>query len=544
MTTPTRDFDPTSVIDQILTGQLPAPGQTSERDGLSAAEADFVETIAAWCANQDLATVVEAHDHVPDSVLGDLARLGAFRITIPEHYGGLGFSDTCLLAVLSVLTGEHATLCEIVAAHQVIGAVRPLLAFGTQTQRERYLPELVDHPSAFALNEPDLGYGSGPLQTTARLDLAHDGYRVTGTKTWITNATIATHTIVLADFEATEQTPGGITAVLIKADDPGVTRGPQSTFAGMHGLPNGRLQFENTWIPADRVIGGEGNGVDVALTCLGQCRAALPVAGLTTTTACLKQAVVWAQEDRQTRRGLHTHPQTQAHLATLMVEALIANAVTWCALAPGCAPTDIEAAKLIVSEAANRATDTVLQLVGGRGYETAASARLREATPWNIEQLWRDTRVTRIFDSSTEMLKDLLAQPLTGTHAPAASAARPGPAPDHASAAQTARLHEALSRNPEDPAVRATAVDCALDLFTLHCVDRYRQHLEEDDDPSTTGWYVTALSLHRRSDDHLRSLSDPTLLIRRRALAAELVQAPETLAGPFTHVLTALGAHR
>lgn len=544
MTTPTREFDPASVIDQILTGHLPDPGQLPERDELYAAEADFAETIATWCANQDLAVVVEAHDQIPDSILEDLARLGAFRITIPERYGGLGFSDTCLLAVLSVLTAEHATLCEIVAAHQVIGAVRPLLAFGTETQRERYLPELIEHPSAFALNEPDLGYGGGPLQTTARLDPAHDGYRVTGTKTWITNATIATHTIVLADLEPTEQTPGGSTAVLINVDDPGVTRGPQSTFAGMHGLPNGRLQFENTWVPADRIIGGEGNGVNVALTCLSQCRAALPVACLTTTTACLRQASAWAREDRQTRRGLHTHPQIQAHLATLMVEALIANAVTWCALAPGCAPTDIETAKLIVSEAANRATDTTLQLVGGRGYETAASARRRQATPWNIEQLWRDTRVTRIFDSSTEMLKDLLAQPLTDTPAPPKSATDPETAQTHTSAAQTARLYDALSRNPEDPVLRGVAVDCALDLFTLHCLERYRQHLGEDDEPSTTAWQVTALDLHRRIDDHLRNLSDPALLNRRGALAAELVGAPETPASPFTHVLTALGARR
>lgn len=544
MNTPTREFDPDSVIDQLLTGLAPGSSQPTTREGLSTDEAGFVKTIAAWCARQDLPALVEASTQVPEHLLQDLAQLGAFRITIPERYGGLGFSDTCLLGVLSVLTAEHASLCEIVAAHQVIGAVRPLLEFGTETQRARYLPELTDQVSAFALNEPDLGYGSGPLQTTGRFDPDQGVYRLTGTKTWITNATIASHAIVLVDLVATELSQGGITALLITADDPGVSRGPQSSFAGMHGLPNGQLRFEDARIPADRVIGGEGNGVEVALTCLGQCRAALPVAGLTTTVACLHQAVAWAHEDRQTRRGLHMHPQTQHHLASLMVEVLIANAVTWCALDRHCAPTDTEAAKLIVSEAANRATDTVLQLVGGRGYETAASARERDSTPWPIERFWRDTRVTRIFDSSTEMLKDLLAQPLTGPTATVQLEHPVADEPTRALAEQAARLYQAISVDPDNPWVRATAVDCALDLFTVSCLDRYRQYLNEEHEPTTTAWHIATTELQERIEGHLHTLSDFTQLAGRRALATELIYASATpLARPFTHPLTELGAH-
>lgn len=539
MTTPTRDYDPNSVIDQILSGHVPNPDQPHTRTTLSPEEARFVARITDWCSRQDVAERIESRTQVPADLLEQLAQLGAFRITIPTRYGGLGFSDACLLAVLSVLTSAHASLCEVIAAHQVIGAVRPLLEFGTEAQRDRYLPQLTEQVSAFALNEPELGYGSGPLRTTAFFDAEAGTYRVTGTKTWITNATIATHMIVLVDLAATKDSPGGITALLITADDPGVARGPQSRFAGMHGLPNGRLAFDDARIPADRVIGGEGNGVEVALTCLSQCRAALPVAGLTTILACLQQAVAWAGEDRQTRRGLHTHPQTQHHLSTLMVEALIANAVTWHALDEHCAPTDSEAAKLIVSEAANRATDTVMQLVGGRGYETAASARSREATPWPIERLWRDTRVTRIFDSSTEMLKDLLAQPPSTTSTTAPTTATGG------IAEQVSRLHHAIAREPADPWVRASAVDCALELFALACLDRYRRHLGEDDHAATTAWETAAEELHRRIDAHLHTLSNPSHLQRKRTLATELVNIPQTgLPGAFTRSLSDLGVHR
>lgn len=539
MTAATRPFDADSLIDQILTGHLADSDRTSPRPSLSAVESALVAAITEWCHRRDAAAIIENSGHVPEDVLAELGELGALRITIPAQYGGLGFSDACLLAVLSVLTTAHASLCEIVAAHQVIGAVRPLAEFGSEDQRARYLPDLLDRPSAFALNEPDLGYGNGPLRTTARLDPDHNVYRLTGVKTWITNATIASHVVVLVDVTPTEDSAGGVTALLIKTDDPGVTVGPQSTFAGLRGLPNGRLRFDDARVSAHRVIGGEGNGIEVALTCLAQCRAALPVACLTTITTCLAQAADWAGEDRQTRRGLHTHPQTQHHIATLLTDALIANAVTWFALDPRCAPTDAEAAKLILSETASRATDTLLQLVGGRGYETATSARERDSTPRPIERLWRDTRVTRIFDSSTEMLKDLLAQPPSTTPTTAPTTATGG------ITEQVSRLHHTIAREPDDPWVRASAVDCALELFTLACLDRYRRHLGEDDHAATTAWETAADELHRRIDAHLHTLSNPSHLQRKRTLATELLNIPQTgLPGAFTRPLSDLGVHR
>ncbi|MGN2299836.1 acyl-CoA dehydrogenase family protein [Micrococcus luteus KDCGSN] len=143
MTTPTRPFDAGSVIDQILTGHLNSASTPTARPGLSTSESAFVDAVSDWCARQDLAADIEANGQVPDKVLAELVELGALRIIIPQRYGGLGFSDTCLLSVLSVLTTAHASLCEIVAAHQVIGAVRPLTEFGTEHQRTRYLPELL-----------------------------------------------------------------------------------------------------------------------------------------------------------------------------------------------------------------------------------------------------------------------------------------------------------------------------------------------------------------------------------------------------------------
>lgn len=539
--TPTRPFDPDSVLDQLLAGRAPAWPEPGNGPALTSEESAFVTTIRTWCDRRDPAWSLESSEQVPADVLDELRTLGAFRITIPTRYGGLGYSDTCLLAVLAVLTTAHATLCEIVAAHQVIGAVRPLMAFGTDTQQSRYLPALLDQPSAFALNEPDLGYGLGPLTTTAHYDPDEDCYRVSGTKTWITNATIASHAVILVDLVPTQGSSGGITALLVSADDAGVSRGPRSSFAGLRGLPNGRLRFTNARIPADRLIGTEGGGLDVALTCLAQCRAALPVTCLTTTTACLIDAAAWAREDRQTRRGLHHNPQTQRHLARLMTLALIANAVTRYTIDPDCAATDAETAKLILSETATEATDTLVQLIGGRGYETAESARRRHETGWQAERLWRDTRVTRIFDSSTEMLKDLMAQPFDPPPGPASGA--PSSTPLAALADPAAQLHQYLSKHGEDPAVRAAAVDVALDLFTLYCLCRYQHELGEDHHPTTTAWDVLAGELHQRVEAGLDTMHTPDRLALTARLSAELTATEDAqrLAPPFTRTLTDLG---
>ena len=552
MSMPTRLFDPDSALDRLLAGHRPTPELApGARPRLSAAETAFLDTLRAWCADDALAAHVEASAQLPDRLLVELDELGAFRITIPRQYGGLGFSDACLLGALGVLSAAHSTLCEVVAAHQVVGAVRPLVMFGTEEQRSRYLPQLLHSASAFALNEAGLGYGIGPLSTTAWFDADNDCYRVSGTKTWITNATIASHAVVLVDLAHTPTSAGGITALLISSDDAGVVRGPHSSFAGLRGLPNGQLHFDDARIPADRAIGSTGEGIDVVLACLAACRAALPVACLATVTTCLENASAWAREERQTTRNLSTNPQIQAHLADLTTTALIANAVTWFALEPSCSTLDAEAAKVIVSELAAHAIDVVLQVVGGRGYETAASALLRSEPPSHIERIWRDTRITRIFDSSTEMLKDLIAQPVADApklqhlapSAVSADATPPTPAVSEPWIAElSASLHESLASGPEDLQRRAVAVDCALALYAAHCLDHYRSHLGEDVAPTTAAWNVALDELCTQAEVHLRRLDDAPSRVARADLAAELTSGAINRTVAFTLPLAEIGA--
>lgn len=555
MSVPSRPFAPDSALDQLLTGRRPAPVvEPGSRPQLSAAEGAFLDTLRAWCADDALATEVEASAQIPDRLLAQLDELGAFRITIPRQYGGLGFSDACLLGALGILSAAHMTLCEVVAAHQVVGAVRPLVMFGTAEQCSRYLPQLLHSVSAFALNEAALGYGLGALSTKAWFDADLDCYRVSGTKTWITNATIASYAIVLVDLAATPASAGGVTALLISSEDDGVGRGPQSSFAGLRGLPNGQLRFDDARIPADRVIGDVGQGVEVVLACLAPCRAALPVVGLTTVTTCVQNASAWACEERQTTRGLPTNPQLQAHLADLTTTALVANAVTWFALDSRCAALDAEAAKIIVSELAAHATDVVLQVVGGRGYETAASASARSEAPNHIERIWRDTRITRIFDSSTEMLKDLIAQPVADAPNSRDCSTPPGspedPDPSGAVVSEpwiselSQALHEALSTCPEDPRRRAVAVECALALFAAHCVDRYRSHLEDNAASATVAWGVALDDLRTQGEGHLRRLDDAPRCTARADLAAELVAGSIDHAAAFSRPLTEIGGAR
>ncbi|MDV8022658.1 acyl-CoA dehydrogenase family protein [Rhodococcus sp. IEGM 1330] len=542
--TTARPFDPSSVVDQLLSGHLPTHPRDRPVRPLTTEELAFLEDIRTWCDSTDLAAEIESSQQIPTHMLDDLGRLGAFRIIIPEQHGGLGFSDDCLLAVLAVLTSAHSTLCEVVAAHQVIGAVRPLLVFGTDEQQAQYLPELTGQVSAFALNESALGYGTEPLTTTAHYDPVLDCYLVTGSKTWITNAPIASHVVVLVDLMPTQLSGGGVTALLVKASDDGVARGPGSSFAGLRGLPNGQLNFDDARIPADRLIGTEGAGFDVALTCLSKSRAALPVVCLATMTTCLADAAAWVREDRQTRRGLHTNPQIQRHLARLMTLGLIANAVTWFVLDPHCADTDAEAAKLILSESAAEATDILLQLVGGRGYETAESARRRRAPASRAERLWRDTRVTRIFDGSTEMLKDMMAQPFSGTPPLEHTTCAPSDEQMTILAVQAAHLRDIVRRH-DDQWVRAAALDCVLDMFTFYCVRRFQQELGETEQPITGVWEVTTETLTQRIALGLESAANSDRLAKIARLATELTSRTAAHHSPaLRRPLAELGVHR
>lgn len=479
----TRPMDPDSVIDQLLSGLVPEPSPGASALRVTEPEARLLEAVVAWCSDSDVAATIETADALPDALIGELADLGALRITVPREYGGLGFSDTCLLAVLSALAAEHATLCEIVAAHQVIGAVRPLVRFGTPEQRSRHLPRCTRTVTAFALNEPELGYQTENLQTTARFDPASDRYALTGEKCWITNATVASQIVVLAEAQPSPDAPGGVTAFLVEAGDPGVHVTSRSRFAGLHGLPNGTVRLIDAHLPASRRLGSEGQGLEIALACLEECRTALPVSCLTTIGWCLQQARAWAAEARQRQRNLPTNPQIERHLARLATLGHLGHAVTWHAMRDACAPMDRDAAKVVLSEAAGEATDILMQLYGGRGYETAASAAQRGAQPFAVERVWRDTRVSRIFDGSTELLKDAMAQPMAS---PARAPARREPEivdPDtrflRQSVAELHRLLEVAADRPGAERIPAEGVECVMAMFVLHATLAYREHTND-----------------------------------------------------------------
>ena len=251
------------------------------------------------------------------------------------------------------------------------------------------------------------------------------GYRITGTKLWATNGAIADVVVVMAVVPEREGHRGGITAFICPADAEGVTVEARNAFMGLRGIENSVTRFEDVLVPAENVIGGEGKGLKIALATLNTGRLSLPAICAATTKHALKIAREWAAERRQWGRPIGEHDPVAQHLAFIAGTAFGLEAVVDVSSRLADDQRNdvrIEAAlaKLYASELGWRAVDAMIQVRGGRGYETAASLAARGEKPVPAEQLLRDMRINRIFEGSTEIMHLLIAREAVDQHLQAA----------------------------------------------------------------------------------------------------------------------------
>lgn len=381
--------------------------------GIDADAEAFLARLRAFCADKVDGRLIERDDRIPDEVVEGLRDLGAFAIKLPREYGGLGLSGVCYHRALMIVSSAHSSLGELLGAHQAIGLIQPLRLFGTDAQKRELLPRCVREISAFALTEPDIGNDPFRMRTTAT-GTDDGGYRLDGVKLWTTNGTIAHLIVVMALVPPSESGPGGMSAFVVEADAPGVTVEHRSSFLGLRGLENGVVRLHGVRVPQSRRIGPEGQGLQVALAAQDTGRLSMPAVCAAAAKWSLKIAREWSGVRVQWDRPIGEHEAVAGKIAYIAATAFALEAMVEVSGRHADAGlvdthTEAELAKLFASEQAWRVADELLQIRGGRGYETAESAAARGERGVPVEQLFRDLRVGRIFDGSSEALRVFIA---------------------------------------------------------------------------------------------------------------------------------------
>lgn len=388
---------------------------------LDSAEEQFLSRLRDFCEKEVDSAEIERTDRIPDGVIEGLKDLGALSIKIPKEYGGQGLSSLCYYRALMLTSTTHPALSELLGAHQAIGLAQPITLFGTDEQKREFLPRCVREISAFALTEADIGNDPYRMHTQALYDPAADSYVLDGVKTWTTNGVIADLLVVMAVVAPSDGSSGGMTAFIVEADSPGVTVEHRSSFLGLRGLENGCIRLHQVTVPAGRRIGEVGAGLEVALAAQDTGRLSLPAVCAAAAKWSLSVARQWSTVRVQWDKPIGEHDAVAGKLAFIAATAFALEAmveVTGRRAAQGDTDTrlDAELAKLFAAEKACSVADELVQIRGGRGYETADSAVARGERGVPVEQLLRDVRVGRIFDGSSEALRSFIAHDLIELH--------------------------------------------------------------------------------------------------------------------------------
>lgn len=397
----------------------PYPTQSAEdRDQGDA----FIRQLETYLREHVDPDAIDRDGEIPQEVFEGLAKLGAFGIKISPEYGGLGLSQTNYCRAAMVLGSYCANLTALLSAHQSIGVPQPLILFGTEEQKRKFLPRMAKgEVSAFALTEPKVGSDPAKMETHAEPMEDGEHFLLNGEKLWCTNGVKAGVLVVMAKTPPKDGRRQ-VTAFIVETDTPGVEIVSRCHFMGLKALYNAVVRFHDVKVPRENIILAEGKGLRVALTTLNTGRLTLPAACTGLSKLCVEIVRNWAGERVQWGQAIGKHAAIAEKIARMTAQTFAMEAMTYytASLVDKNKRADIriEAAmcKLWATERSWEIINETMQIRGGRGYETAASLAARGEEPIAVERFLRDSRINTIFEGSSEIMRLFIAREALDPH--------------------------------------------------------------------------------------------------------------------------------
>jgi alkylation response protein AidB-like acyl-CoA dehydrogenase len=373
---------------------------TAEQREIQALTRDFARAeidphAAAW----------DREHRFPRELFTKLAELGLMGVCLPEELGGAGADFLSYVLVLEELSRGDAGVGVTVAVH-TSAVTLPILTFGTEEQRSRFVPPLArgDHLGAFALTEAEAGSDAGALRS--RAEPAGDGWAITGAKQWISNARYAGTLLFFARTDPLTADAGGISAFVLDAEHVRVTRDEEKL--GLNSSVTNDLVAEGAEVGRDRLLGEENRGFAIAMQALDGGRIGIAAQALGITQAAYDVAREYAKERRTFGKLLAEHQAIQQKLADMSTEIDAARLLVYRAAwlkQRGEPHTEAGAkAKLFASEMARRQTGEAIQILGGYGY----------SKEFPVERYYRDAKITEIYEGTSEIQRLVIARSILG----------------------------------------------------------------------------------------------------------------------------------
>lgn len=352
---------------------------------------------------------IEREDDIPEHIMKMSKEIGLFGLSIPEEYGGLGIGMVGKCVMYEEIGRTHNGYTTVIGCHTGIGSVG-IVEMGTEAQKQKYLPRMAtgEWTGAFALTEPSAGSNATALKTVAVKK--GDKYIINGSKHYITNAPIADVFTVMA---ITDQTKGakGITSFIVEKGTKGLVIGKTEEKMGLRGSHSSEVFFEDCEVPVENVLGVEGQGYVNALKILANGRAGLAARNLGSSQKLLELSLKYAHERVQFGKPIVEQQIIQHYLAemALDIESLrsMTYRVAWMVDEGMNVIKEAAMIKLLGSEIYNRIADKAVQIHGGLGY-------IKE---YPIERYYRDARITKIYEGTSEIQKNIIAGQLMKQYA-------------------------------------------------------------------------------------------------------------------------------